>query len=90
MSGHYIWTSALGWEDPDEYFIRMGVQLPEGWNTNAIFDMSEDGMTFAVRGNTASSGAYVLVTVPTPATALMLLAFFSVATRRRIPVCASA
>ncbi len=86
LSNHFIWTSALGWEDPDDYFLRMGVLLPEGWNTNWITDISADGRVFALYGASllTGEGGFSMVVVPSvPGTLALIVGLGAVRVRAR-------
>ncbi len=88
-SDYAIWTSALGWEDPDDYFIRMGVQLPQGWNTDYVFDMSSDGTVFSIIGGSSVPGVSGIAVISVPSVATCTTLFLALpwccpARRRRL------
>lgn len=82
--GAAIWTEATGLVRFSDYLRQMGMVLPEGLMFTRVNGISADGTTFVARGGIASLGFFsIVISIPTPATLIVLGAGLAGVRRRR-------
>lgn len=80
----FIWMEDSGIMLLDEYLDSLGFTLPEGWHSERAYAVSGDGLTIAGRARSINEEymGYV-VTIPNPATLLILTSPYIMFGRRR-------
>lgn len=82
----FVWTPQTGMKLLADHLASYGVSVPAGYRLNQVYAISEDGLTFAgdVVNLSTGRGEGFVATVPSPATAPVMLLLPALRRRRRL------